>query len=91
MKITEAKAKELGMSKNAAGDWVSAGYTEFVESSKLGGSNTGMARARGFLRGDGRSKNSPALVRESIISSAVKMGMSTAEAEMFAELGRRGQ
>jgi hypothetical protein len=90
MKLTESQARKMGMTKNAAGDWVTKEAVEFIESQR-GGSNAGMAAARGFLRGCGRTKSSPEQVRTDTISSAVAIGMSEAEATAFYEIGRRGR
>jgi hypothetical protein len=72
MKLTEAQAKELGMVKDARGNWVKSTATEIVESHK----------GRHFNQ---HVQRSPEAVRESIISSAIAMGLTRAEAEHFAQ------
>ena len=89
MKLTEVQAKELGMVKDARGNWVTKAYIDFAESTqRTGGSNAGMARGQQAAPGASRTRNtthaqSIASIRESCLSA----GMSKAEAEQFVRLG----
>ena len=79
MRITESKAKELGMVADGKGNFVAKKYTEFIESQRSGA----------FRRVAGRSKSSPAQVRADMISNAVAIGMTLDEATNFYEQGHK--
>jgi hypothetical protein len=83
MRITEQKAKSLGMWKDRYGNWkASLGtLTNLIESEGKSGSNAGMSTAK---------RRTPAQNRADIISSAVATGLSLEEATHFYEQGHRG-
>jgi hypothetical protein len=89
MKLTEAAAKELGMVRDSRGNWATARYTTFVESTqRTGGSNAGMARGQQAAPGAGAKRSatheqSIASIRESCLAA----GMSAAEADRFLRIG----
>jgi len=89
MKLTEAAAKELGMVRDSRGNWATARYTTFIESTqRTGGSNAGMARGQQTAAGASRTSTSTheqsiASIRESCLSA----GMSKAEADQFLRIG----
>jgi hypothetical protein len=84
MKITEAKAKQLGMVKKN-GSWVASIQTEeIVESAKrTSGNNAGMAKARG-ARMNTPVRRTPAEAHRDLVESFMAMGMDEPTAELAA-------
>jgi hypothetical protein len=81
MKLTEVAARELGMTKDSKGNWVTKSFTEFVESRKHNAGPTMAQQRNGVVRTT--HAQSTASIRESCLAA----GMSKAEADQFLRIG----